>query len=83
MKKGENFYLSYSKYFIFRFTGILRDLLDKNLCAQYSSLAASQWLTVRLQLLSVVMISAISLVGVLETQLFSVDAGIRFFQKFN
>uniref|UniRef100_A0A915DBV6 Uncharacterized protein n=1 Tax=Ditylenchus dipsaci TaxID=166011 RepID=A0A915DBV6_9BILA len=59
-----------------RFSSILRDRLDKNLCAQYSSLAASQWLSVRLQLLGVVMVSAIAFAGVLETRFFYVETGL-------
>ncbi|KAI1722771.1 ABC transporter transmembrane region domain-containing protein [Ditylenchus destructor] len=59
-----------------RFTAILRDRLDKNLCAQYSGMAASQWLAVRLQLLGVVMVSAIAFAGVLEARLFYVETGL-------
>lgn len=65
-----------------RFTSRLRDLLDKNLSAQYSSLAATQWLSVRLQLLGVGMISIIAFTGILEAQFFNIDTGKNDFWKF-
>ncbi|CAD5232242.1 unnamed protein product [Bursaphelenchus xylophilus] len=62
--------------FTTRFMEKLRNLLEDNLSAQYTNLAASQWLSIRLQFLAVVMISAIAFIAVLENHLHSVESGL-------
>ncbi|CAD5224372.1 unnamed protein product [Bursaphelenchus okinawaensis] len=62
--------------FTTRFMEKLRNLLEDNLSAQYTNLAASQWLSIRLQLLAVVMISAIAFIAVLENHLHTVESGL-------
>jgi ATP-binding cassette, subfamily C (CFTR/MRP), member 10 len=47
----------------------MRHLLGQNLRAQFSSLACSQWLSVRIQLLGVAIVSAISVASVLDASL--------------
>lgn len=65
----------FEKFYPYRFIRILRDRFDSNLRAQYAALAASQWLSVRLQLLGVVMVSAIAYTGIAETRYFHVETG--------
>lgn len=55
---------------------MLKEKLNNNLIAQYSNLAASQWLSVRLQLLGVVMVSLISFMSVLEIRLHYIETGL-------
>ena len=62
--------------FVERFTTMLHEKLGANLTAQFSSLAASQWLSVRLQLLGVVMISLIAFMSVIEIRLHYVETGL-------
>uniref|UniRef100_A0AC34QIF0 Uncharacterized protein n=1 Tax=Panagrolaimus sp. JU765 TaxID=591449 RepID=A0AC34QIF0_9BILA len=62
--------------FVERFTELLRSKLENNLIAQYSNLAASQWLSVRLQLLGTFMVSAVSFMAVLEIRLHYVESGL-------
>uniref|UniRef100_A0AC35FY07 Uncharacterized protein n=1 Tax=Panagrolaimus sp. PS1159 TaxID=55785 RepID=A0AC35FY07_9BILA len=62
--------------FVERFSSILNERLGANLRAQFSSLAASQWLSVRLQLLGVVMISLIAFMSVIEIRLHYVETGL-------
>uniref|UniRef100_A0A914YMM3 Uncharacterized protein n=1 Tax=Panagrolaimus superbus TaxID=310955 RepID=A0A914YMM3_9BILA len=62
--------------FVERFSLILNERLGANLRAQFSSLAASQWLSVRLQLLGVVMISLIAFMSVIEIRLHYVETGL-------
>lgn len=62
--------------FVERFTNLLKDKLEHNLTSQFSNLAASQWLSVRLQLLGVIMVSAISFMSVFEIRLHYVESGL-------
>jgi ATP-binding cassette subfamily C (CFTR/MRP) protein 10 len=62
--------------FVERFSLILNERLGANIRAQFSSLAASQWLSVRLQLLGVVMISLIAFMSVFEIRLHYVETGL-------
>lgn len=59
-----------------RFTERLKQLLEDNLRAQFTNIAASQWLSVRLQLLGVLMVSAIAFTAVIESKFFHVESGL-------
>uniref|UniRef100_A0A0N4ZSR3 ABC-type xenobiotic transporter n=1 Tax=Parastrongyloides trichosuri TaxID=131310 RepID=A0A0N4ZSR3_PARTI len=60
--------------FVKRFTEELKEKLTNNLRAQYSSIAASQWLSVRLQLMGVAMITTVAFGAVLQKQLGVIDS---------
>ncbi|VDM39196.1 unnamed protein product [Toxocara canis] len=62
--------------FVDNFASTLRRLLNDNVRAQYSSLAAAQWLSIRLQILGVVMVSAVAISALLHRTLHYVDAGM-------
>lgn len=59
-----------------RFMEKLRQLLEDNLRAQYTNIASSQWLSVRLQLLGVLMVSSIAFTAVIESKFFHVESGL-------
>jgi ATP-binding cassette, subfamily C (CFTR/MRP), member 10 len=48
----------------------MRHRLGQNLRAQFSSLACSQWLSVRIQLLGICIVTAIAFASVLDVSLF-------------
>lgn len=52
-----------------------RTCLTDNIRAQYSTLASSQWLTVRLQIIGAFMVSAVSLTAVVQHNFYFVDTG--------
>lgn len=54
----------------------LRNLLQDNLSAQYTNIAASQWLSIRLRLMAVVMVTAIAFTAVFENKIMSVESGL-------
>uniref|UniRef100_A0A0M3HS88 ABC-type xenobiotic transporter n=1 Tax=Ascaris lumbricoides TaxID=6252 RepID=A0A0M3HS88_ASCLU len=62
--------------FVDDFASTLRDRLGDNIRAQFSALAAAQWLSVRLQILGVFMVSAVTLSAVLHRTLHYVDTGM-------
>ncbi|EPB72037.1 ABC transporter, ATP-binding protein [Ancylostoma ceylanicum] len=62
--------------FVERFAKDLRERLTVNIRAQFSSLAASQWLSIRLSLIAVGIVAAISLSAVVQHQLLGVDLGL-------
>ncbi|KHJ92520.1 ABC transporter, ATP-binding protein [Oesophagostomum dentatum] len=62
--------------FVDRFAKELRERLTINLRAQFSSLAASQWLSIRLSLIAVSIVAAIALSAVVQHQLLGVDSGL-------
>uniref|UniRef100_A0A914UWH6 ABC-type xenobiotic transporter n=1 Tax=Plectus sambesii TaxID=2011161 RepID=A0A914UWH6_9BILA len=60
-----------------RFMYLLRSKLTTHLRAQFTNLACSQWLAVRLQMLAVVMVTAVALAAVLQHHFMNrVDAGL-------
>ncbi|VDM81550.1 unnamed protein product [Strongylus vulgaris] len=66
-------------YFIqkyYRFAKELRERLTVNLRAQFSSLAASQWLSIRLSLIAVGIVATIALSAVAQHQILGVDSGL-------
>lgn len=58
------------------FSGENLNRLHINICASYNGLAASQWLGVRLQLLSVGVVSSVALFAVIQHHIHSVDPGL-------
>jgi len=58
-----------------RFRADNREHLEHNQRAQFASLAASQWLTMRLQLIGVVMVTGVAMVAVIEHTYSTVEAG--------
>ena len=62
--------------FEMRFLERLRTLLDAQLAAQYTNLAGSQWLSVRLQLLGVLMVAAISFTAVVQSRFYNIESGL-------
>uniref|UniRef100_A0AC35TL38 ABC transporter domain-containing protein n=1 Tax=Rhabditophanes sp. KR3021 TaxID=114890 RepID=A0AC35TL38_9BILA len=48
------------------FTEIMKKRITNNLRAQYSNLASSQWLSVRLQIMGVIMIAAVAFASILQ-----------------
>uniref|UniRef100_A0A0N5B681 ABC-type xenobiotic transporter n=1 Tax=Strongyloides papillosus TaxID=174720 RepID=A0A0N5B681_STREA len=58
-----------SQRFVRRFTNELKEKLTDNLRAQYSALAATQWLSVRLQLMGVAMITTVAFGAVIQKHL--------------
>jgi len=60
-----------------RFRGENRERLEQNQRAQFASLAASQWLAMRLQLMGVVMVTGVAAVAVVEHTYSAVDAGMH------
>ncbi|KAI6236711.1 hypothetical protein M3Y95_00187400 [Aphelenchoides besseyi] len=59
-----------------RFMEKLRILLENNLNAQYTNIAASSWLSVRLQLLGILMVTAVSFTAVIQSKFFHVESGL-------
>ncbi|KAI6186898.1 hypothetical protein M3Y98_00183300 [Aphelenchoides besseyi] len=59
-----------------RFMEKLRVLLENNLNAQYTNIAASSWLSVRLQLLGILMVTAVSFTAVIQSKFFHVESGL-------
>uniref|UniRef100_A0AAF5CW95 ABC-type xenobiotic transporter n=1 Tax=Strongyloides stercoralis TaxID=6248 RepID=A0AAF5CW95_STRER len=55
-----------SQKFVRRFVNDLKEKLTNNLRAQYSALAATQWLSVRLQFIGVIMISTVAFGAVIQ-----------------
>ncbi|KAK6756631.1 hypothetical protein RB195_014823 [Necator americanus] len=62
--------------FVERFAKELRERLTVNIRAQFSTLAASQWLSVRLSLIAVGIVAAISFSAVVQHQILGVDSGL-------
>jgi len=60
-----------------RFRAENRERLEQNQRAQFASLAASQWLAMRLQLIGVVMVTGVAAVAVIEHTYSTVDAGMQ------
>jgi len=60
-----------------RFRAENRERLEQNQRAQFASLAASQWLAMRLQLIGVVMVTGVATVAVIEHTYSTVDAGMH------
>ncbi|KJH49297.1 ABC transporter, ATP-binding protein [Dictyocaulus viviparus] len=62
--------------FVERFAKTLRERLTMNMRAQYSSIAADQWLSVRLSIISLSVVTVIALMSVIEHELNGVDTGM-------
>ncbi|VDK43637.1 unnamed protein product [Anisakis simplex] len=62
--------------FVDHFCLTLRKRLNDNIRSQFSSLAASQWLSIRLQILGVCMVSAVTLSAVLHRTFHYVDSAL-------
>lgn len=60
-----------------RFRGENCERLEQNQKAQFASLAASQWLAMRLQLIGVVMVTGVASVAVIEHTYSTVEAGMQ------
>jgi len=58
-----------------RFRAENRERLGRNQRAQFASIAAAQWLAMRLQLIGVVMVTGVAAVAVIEHVYTTVDAG--------
>ena len=63
--------------YIARFRAENRERLEQNQRAQFASTAASQWLSIRLQLIGVVMVTGVATVAVVEHTYSTVDAGMQ------
>ncbi|CAI4223347.1 unnamed protein product [Auanema sp. JU1783] len=59
-----------------RFTHLMRAHLTTNIRAQFSSLAASQWLAIRLSLIAVAVVAGISVAAILQHKITNVDSGL-------
>ncbi|CAJ0591312.1 unnamed protein product [Cylicocyclus nassatus] len=62
--------------FVDRFAKELRERLTVNLRAQFSSLAATQWLSIRLSLIAVGIVATIAISAVVQHQVWGVDSGL-------
>ncbi|WKY10812.1 hypothetical protein Q1695_002849 [Nippostrongylus brasiliensis] len=62
--------------FVERFAKKLRERLTMNMRAQFSSIAASQWLSIRLSVIAVCIVAAIAITAVVQHQITGVDSAI-------
>ncbi|VDO71780.1 unnamed protein product [Heligmosomoides polygyrus] len=62
--------------FVERFAKKLRERLTMNMRAQFSSIAAGQWLSIRLSIIAVSIVAAIAMSAVVQHQITGVDSGL-------
>ncbi|KAK6045322.1 hypothetical protein COOONC_17173 [Cooperia oncophora] len=62
--------------FVERFGKKLRERLTVNMRAQFSSIAAGQWLSIRLSIIAVSIVAAIAVSAVIQHQITGVDSGL-------
>ncbi|CAJ0957137.1 unnamed protein product, partial [Mesorhabditis belari] len=62
--------------FVNRMTHKLREKLSASLRAQFSSLAAGKWLAIRLSLIAVAVVSAVSLGAIIQHRIHPVESGL-------
>ncbi|TKR89661.1 hypothetical protein L596_013728 [Steinernema carpocapsae] len=62
--------------FVERFYEMLKDRLTDNIRAQYAALASGQWLSVRLQMMGVLMVTVIAFTAVIQSEFLQVDSGM-------
>nr|CDJ84141.1 unnamed protein product [Haemonchus contortus] len=62
--------------FVERFARKLRERLTVNMRAQFSSIAAGQWLSIRLSIIAVSIVAAIAASAVIQHQITGVDSGL-------
>ncbi|VDM56770.1 unnamed protein product [Angiostrongylus costaricensis] len=62
--------------FVERFATALREHLTVNMRAQYSLIAAGQWLSVRLSFISISIVATIAMTAVVQHQMKGVDSGM-------
>ncbi|KAK0412633.1 hypothetical protein QR680_006320 [Steinernema hermaphroditum] len=62
--------------FVDRFTDMLKERLTDNLRAQYSALASGQWLSVRMQLMGVLMVTIVAFTAVIQSSFNFINSGM-------